>query len=299
MSTISENQNAAAAKQHKKKSQWADTWRRLKQSKPAVMGLVVFILLCLMALTAPLFLNYEQDVIRINVQNRLQPPSAEHWMGTDDVGRDVFARVVWGSRASLSIALRIVVFSLIIGGGIGATAGYFGGVYDNVVMRIMDIFQAIPGILLAITIVAALGPSTNNLILALTVSSCPVFARVVRGPVLTIREVEYIEAAKAIGAKSHTIITSHILPNCMAPIMVQFTLSVAGMILGIAGMSFLGLGIQPPEPEWGGMLAASRQFIRDHAFLAFFPGLAIMLTVLSINLLGDGLRDALDPRLKT
>jgi len=288
-----------AAKQYKKTSQWFDVWRRLKQSKTAVIGLVIFVLLCLMALTAPLFLDYQEDVIRINVQNRLQPPSAEHWMGTDDVGRDAFARVVWGSRASLAIAFSIVAFSLLVGGTIGSTAGYFGGVYDNVVMRIMDIFQAIPGILLAITIVAALGPSTVNLVIALVVSSCPVFARVVRGPVLTIREVEYVEAAKAIGAKSHTIITSHVLPNCLAPIIVQATLSVAGMILSVAALSFLGLGIQPPAPEWGAMLSGARQFIRDHSYLAFFPGLAIMLTILSLNLLGDGLRDALDPRLKT
>ena len=284
---------------YKKTSQLADIWRRLKQSKPAVAGLVVFILLCLMALTAPLFFNYENDVIRINVQNRLQPPSAEHIMGTDDVGRDMLARIVWGSRNSLFISFSIVSLSLLVGGSIGATAGYFGGVYDNVVMRFMDILQAIPGILLAITIVAALGPSIRNLIIAMVVSSCPVFARVVRGPVLTIREVEYIEAAKAIGAKSHTIIISHVLPNCLAPIIVQATLSVAGMILGVAALSFLGLGIQPPAPEWGGMLAGARTFIRDHSYLAFFPGLAIMITILSLNLLGDGLRDALDPRLKT
>ncbi|MCL2564681.1 MAG: ABC transporter permease [Defluviitaleaceae bacterium] len=289
----------AAPSQFKKTNQWFDVWRRLKQSKTAVIGLVIFVLLCLMALTAPIFFNYEQDVIRINVQNRLQPPSAEHWMGTDDVGRDVLARVVWGSRASLSIAFSIVAFSLFVGGTIGSTAGYFGGVYDNVVMRIMDIFQAIPGILLAITIVAALGPNTVNLVIALVVSSCPVFARVVRGPVLTIREVEYVEAAKAIGAKSGTIITSHVLPNCLAPIIVQATLSVAGMILSVAALSFLGLGIQPPAPEWGAMLSGARTFIRDHSYLAFFPGLAIMITILSLNLLGDGLRDALDPRLKT
>jgi len=288
----------ATAKQYRKTNQWADIWRRLKQSKPAVAGFVIFVLLCLMAITAPLFLNYETDVIRIDVMNRLQPPSAENIFGTDELGRDVFSRVVWGSRNSLAIAFIIVAFSLVIGCTIGSTAGYFGGVYDNVVMRIMDIFQAIPGILLAITIVAALGPNIRNLIIALVVSTCPAFARVVRGPVLTIREVEYIEAAKAIGAKSGTIITSHVLPNCLAPIIVYSTLLVANMILSVAGMSFLGLGIQPPAPEWGSMLSAGRSFIRDHSYLTFFPGLAIMITILSLNLLGDGLRDALDPRLK-
>ena len=282
----------------KKKSLWADVWRRFLKNKMAVAGLVVFILLCFTALTAPLFFDYETDVIGIDPRNRLQPPSAENWFGTDELGRDIFARVIWGARMSLSIGLTSAAISLLLGGFLGAVAGYYGRMMDNVIMRIMDIFQAIPGTLLAICIAAALGPSVINLIIAISVSFCPSFARVIRGPILVVREVEYIEAAKASGAKSSTIIFREVIPNCMAPVIVQTTLVVAIMILIISGLSFLGLGIQPPVPEWGSMLADSRRHLRDHSYMAFFPGLAIMITILSLNLLGDGLRDALDPRLK-
>jgi len=282
----------------KKRSQWADVWRRLKRNKMAMVGLVVFGLICLISITAPLFLNYETDVIGINVRNRLQHPSSENWFGTDSMGRDVFARVIWGSRLSLSIGFAAAGFSLLLGGILGALAGYYGGILDNILMRVMDIFQAIPATLLAIIIAATLGPSTPNLIIALAVSFCPSFARVMRAPILVVRETEYIEAARAIGAKPGRIILSHVIPNSLAPIIVQTTLSIAIMILIASGLSFLGFGIQPPVPEWGSMLAGARGYIRDHSYLALFPGLAIMLTILSLNLLGDGLRDALDPRLK-
>ena len=284
--------------QFKRRSQWADVWRRLKRNKTAMIGLVVFGCICLISLTAPLFLDYATDVIGINVRNRLQSPSWEHWFGTDALGRDIFARVIWGSRTSLSIGFASAGFSLLLGGFLGAMAGYYGGFLDNVLMRIMDIFQAIPATLLAIIIAATLGPSTINMIIALAVSFCPSFARVMRAPILVVREMEYVEAAKAIGAKPRTIIFSHVIPNCLAPVIVQTTLSIAIMILIASGLSFLGFGIQPPAPEWGGMLAAARGYIRDHSYMAFFPGFAIMLTILSLNLLGDGLRDALDPRLK-
>jgi peptide/nickel transport system permease protein len=284
--------------ENKKKSQWGDVWRRFKRNKLAVAGLVVFCTLCIMAITAPLLLDYATDVVGIDIRNRLQSPSRYHWFGTDDLGRDVFARVVWGSRFSLSIGLSAAAIALFVGGFFGAVAGFYGGWLDNVIMRIMDIFQAIPGTLLAIAIAAALGPSVPNLIIALAASFAPSFARVVRGPILSIRGVEYIEAAKAIGAKNRTIIVQHVLPNCMAPVIIQTTLTVAIMILITAGLSFLGLGIEAPAPEWGSMLSASRGHIRDNSYLALFPGLAIMATILSLNLLGDGLRDALDPRLK-
>ena len=283
---------------NRKKSQWYDVWRRLKKNKMAIVGLVVFLLICLAALTAPLFFDYQSDVVGIDPRNRLQSPSAENWFGTDELGRDIFARIIWGSRMSLSIGLTAAGFALLIGGFFGAIAGYYGKITDNVIMRVMDIFQAIPGTLLAICIAAALGQSVRNVIIALSISFAPSFARVVRAPILTIREVEYIEAAKAIGAKPHTIIFSHIIPNCLAPIIVHTTLAIAIMILITSGLSFLGLGIQPPVPEWGSMLASARGSIRDHSYMAIFPGLAIMITILSLNLLGDGLRDALDPRLK-
>jgi len=289
---------AATVTPNKKKSQWVDVWRRLSRNKTAVMGLFVFLILVILALASPLMFDYSKQVIKLNVQEKLQGPSAAHPFGTDEMGRDLMARVVWGSRMSLALGFVTIFFALIVGGILGAVAGYFGGMLDNVIMRIMDIFLAIPGMLFAICIVAALGPSTLNLVIAMAISSVPTFARVVRGPVLTVREVEYIEAAKAIGANSSTIIFSHVLPNCMAPIIVQTTLNVAGTILSIAGLSFLGLGVQPPTPEWGSMLSSARTYIRDYSYMAFFPGMAIMITILSLNLFGDGLRDALDPRLK-
>ena len=282
----------------KKRSQWVDVWRRLKRNKMAMIGLLVFGFILLVTLAAPLFLDYDTDVIGIDPRNRLQPPSAENWFGTDELGRDIFARVVWGSRLSLTIGFGSAALSLLIGAFIGAIAGYNGGIIDNVTMRFMDIFQALPATLLAIIIAATLGPSTINMIIALAVSFCPSFARVMRAPILVVRETEYVEAARAIGAKPRTIIFDHVIPNCLAPVIVQTTLSVAIMILIASGLSFLGFGLQPPIPEWGAMLASARGHIRDHSYYALFPGLAIMLTILSLNLLGDGLRDALDPRLK-
>lgn len=281
-----------------KKGQLHEVWRRFKRNKMAIFGLMIFILLCILALTAPLFFDYQTDVIGVNVQQRLQSPSSLYWFGTDDMGRNIFARVIWGSRLSLFIGLTSATFALIVGGFLGTIAGYFGGRLENIIMRTMDIFQAIPATLLAISIAAALGPSTINVIIAISISFCPSFARVARAPILIVRQAEYIEAAKSIGAKARTIILNEVIPNCLAPIIVQTTLSVAIMILITSGLSFLGLGVQPPEPEWGSMLAASRSHIRDYSYIAMFPGLAIMITILSLNLLGDGLRDALDPRLK-
>lgn len=285
-------------KKYKKKSQLAEIWHRLKKNKTAILGLIVFTLLILMALLAPVLYDYDTQVIKQNIPERLMAPNASHPFGTDEMGRDILARVVYGSRMSLFIGFAAVTVSLFIGGFLGAISGYYGGRLDNLIMRFMDILLAIPGTLLAITIVAALGPSIYNLIIALSVSYIPNFARVVRGPVLTVRDVEFVEAAKAIGAKTRTIIFSHVLPNSMAPVIVQTTLNVASVILTIAGLSFLGLGIQPPMPEWGAMLSSGRTYIRDQSYMTLFPGLAIMLTILSLNLLGDGLRDALDPRLK-
>lgn len=285
-------------KNQKKNGQMADVWRRLKRNKTAMLGLVIVVLLILMMIFAGVLFNYDTVVIKQDITQRLQSPSAAHPFGTDEMGRDIMARIFHGSRASLLISFISVVFSLTAGGFLGAVAGFFGGKTDTIIMRIMDIFLAIPGTLLAITIVAALGPSTVNLVIALTISYIPGFARITRGAVLTVKDVEYIEAARAIGAKNGTIIMSHILPNCFGPIMVQTTLNVASVILTTAGLSFLGLGIQAPRPEWGAMLSGGRTYIRDYSYITMFPGFSIMITILSLNLLGDGLRDALDPRLK-
>lgn len=283
---------------NKKRSQWVEVWRRLKKNKMALLGLGILVILVLAAIFADQIANYNTVVIKQNLADRLQPPSAKHWLGTDEFGRDIFARIVHGARVSLIVGIVAVSISIIGGGILGAIAGYYGGKLDNVIMRLMDIFLAVPSILLAIAIVSALGPSLLNLMIAVSISSIPRYARIVRASVLSIRDQEFIEAAKAIGASNTRIIFRHIIPNSLAPVIVQGTLGVAGAILSTAGLSFIGLGIQPPAPEWGSMLSGGRQYLRYAWWVTTFPGVAIMITILSLNLLGDGLRDALDPRLK-
>ena len=283
--------NVNAPADIKKKSQFVEVWKRLCRNKTAVLGLVIVALLTLMAILSPILIDYETQVIKTNYSEALQAPSADHWFGTDEMGRDILLRVMYGSTVSLSIGVVTVAVSLTVGLILGAAAGYFGGKTDMIIMRIMDIFLAIPGTLLAICIVASLGNSIPNLVIAQAVSSIPTFSRVVRGAVITARDADYVEAARAIGAKDATIIS-------LAPIIVQTTLQVASVILSIAGLSFIGLGIPAPRPEWGAMLSGARAYIRDYSYMCLFPGLAIMTTILSLNLLGDGLRDALDPRLR-
>ena len=282
----------------KKQSQIAEVWKRLCRNKTALLGLVIVVLLALMALLSPVVFNYDTQVIKANYSNTLQWPSAAHPFGTDEMGRDILIRTMYASTTSLSIGVVTVVVALAVALVLGSAAGYFGGKVDMIIMRIMDVFLAIPGTLLAICIVASLGNSITNLIIAQAVSSIPSLSRVVRGAVMTVRDAEYVEAARAIGAKDATIIFRDVLPNSLAPIIVQTTLQVASVILSIAGLSFIGLGIPAPMPEWGAMLSASRAYIRDYSYMCLFPGLAIMVTILSLNLLGDGLRDALDPRLR-
>lgn len=283
---------------YKKQSQIKEIWFRLRKNKAAVLGLVIISIIILLSIIAPLIYDYDNDIINQNISQRLQSPSLKHPFGTDESGRDIFARVIYGSRVSIYIGFASVIISLIAGGILGSISGFYGGHVDNIIMRLMDIFLAIPGTLFAITIVAALGASTLNLMIALAISSVPRFARIVRSSVMTVRDVEFVEAARAIGANNFRIITQHVIPNSLAPIIVETTLSVASIILTIAGLSFLGLGVSAPQPEWGAMLASARNYIRDHSYMTLFPGLAIMITILSLNLLGDGLRDALDPRLK-
>jgi peptide/nickel transport system permease protein len=283
---------------YKKQSQLKETWLRLKKNKTSVLGLIIILIIISLAITSGFIYDYDEDVINQNISERLQSPSSEHPFGTDELGRDILARVIYGSRISLSIGFATVLISLISGGILGAISGFYGGRIDNIIMRVMDIFLAIPGTLFAITIVAALGTSTINLMIALSISGVPGFARIVRSSVMTVRDVEFIEAARAIGANDFRIITQHVIPNSLAPVIVQTTLQVATIILTIAGLSFLGLGVSAPEPEWGAMLSSARAYMREYSYMTLFPGLAIMITILSLNLLGDGLRDALDPRLK-
>lgn len=287
-----------SAEKNKKRSMAAEIWQRLLRNKMAMLGLFILVVLALAAIFADVIADYDTMVVAQNISERLQGPSAAHWFGTDEFGRDIFARIIHGSRVSLTVGLISVSVSLIIGGSLGAFAGFYGGRIDNVIMRIMDIFLAVPSILLAITIVAALGTNLVNVMLAIGVSGIPTFARIVRAAVMGVKDQEFVESARAIGAGSVTIIFREILPNCMAPIIVQSTLSVASAILSTASLSFIGLGVQPPDPEWGAMLSSGRNFLRDAVHITLFPGLAIIITILALNLLGDGLRDALDPRLK-
>jgi peptide/nickel transport system permease protein len=269
---------------------------RLRRNYLAVLGFVVLFVLIGSAIFAERISPFgyaDQDYMMIR-----QPPSAQHLLGTDQFGRDVLSRLIYGSRISLQVGLIAVSISLIVGGAIGAIGGYFGGRTDSVLMRIMDVQLAIPTILLAIVISSALGPGLVNLMVAVGITSIPRFARLMRASVLSIKGMEFIEAARAMGASHMRIILLYILPNCAAPLIVQSTLSVANAILFAATLSFLGLGIQPPFPEWGGMLSDARPYIRDSAYLSIFPGLAIMITIVALNCIGDGLRDALDPKQK-
>lgn len=285
-------------KKAKKRSMAMEVCQRLARNKMAMLGLAILVVLVLCAVFADVIADYETKVVAQNIANRLKGPSAEHWFGTDEFGRDIFARIIHGSRVSLVVGLISVSVSLILGGILGAFAGFYGGRIDNVIMRVMDIFLAVPSILLAMTIVAALGSSLVNVMLAIGVSGIPTYARIVRAAVMSVKDQEFVEASRAIGATNITTIFREIIPNCLAPIIVQATLSVAGAILSTASLSFIGLGVQPPDPEWGAMLSGGRNFLRDAVHLTLFPGLAIVITILALNLLGDGLRDALDPRLK-
>jgi peptide/nickel transport system permease protein len=281
----------------KKKSTFKDIIRRLFKSRSAIFGLIVIVTLLLFAIFAEHIAPYGYDDQLLS--RRFIPPCKEHIFGTDDYGRDIFSRIVYGSRTSLLIALMSVTFSSFIGVIIGCIAGFYGGRIDNILMRFIDILLAIPSILLAISISSALDPGVVNLMVAVGVGAMPGYARIVRASVMSERDQEYIEAARSIGAKDFRIILKHILPNVTAPIIVQATMSISIAILTAASLSFLGLGIAPPTPEWGSMLSAGRSYIRDAWYVVTFPGIAIMAAVFGFNLLGDGLRDALDPRLKS
>ncbi len=285
-------------KEEKKTSQLKEIWFRLKKNKLAVMGLIILLILILIAIFADLIVDYDNVVVKTNMPERLQPPSGKHWFGTDEFGRDILARIIHGSRVSLSIGVIVVAISVFFGCLLGGIAGYYGGMIDNVIMRIADIFLAIPAILLTITIVAALGIGMTNLLIALVIANIPGYTRLVRAVVLSVKDVEYVEAARAIGLRDGRIIFKHVIANCMAPILVNATMSIAGTILSAAGLSFIGLGIQPPNPEWGAMLSGGRQFLRVAPHMVIFPGIFIIIAVLMINFVGDGLRDALDPKLK-
>lgn len=279
------------------REQFAEFWRRFRKNKSAVAGLLILVLLVGMALFADLIVPYARCVEQVGA-DRLQGPSAAHFFGTDEFGRDLFARVVHGSRYSLFIGVATSLMALAAGAVLGASAGYFGGMVDNVLCRIVDVFMCVPPILLSLAVVAALGTSVRNLIVAITISCIPGNVRLIRSVVLTVAEQDYVEVARSYGASNARIIFRYVLSNAMGPIIVNTTMAISDMILSAAGLSFIGMGIQPPSPEWGALLSAAQTYIFTSPYLLVFPGLFIILSSLSFNLVGDGLTDALDPKLK-
>ena len=269
---------------------------RLKKNKGAMIGLIVFVVEILIAILAPVIAPYAPT--EMDYQHLFSSPSMQHWFGTDDMGRDIFSRILVGARFSLTIGVTAVFVSAFFGITLGSIAGYFGGWIDNIMMRLLDVIQAIPGMLLTIAIAAVLGAGFFNTILALSIGSIAGGARLMRASILEIRNMEYMESAEAINCSKFRIILKHTIPNAFSPQIVAMTMGIASTIVSAAGLSFVGLGVQPPNPEWGAMLSGGRGYIMQYPHLVIFPGLAIMITVLALNLLGDGLRDAMDPRLK-
>lgn len=291
------NMAANERTQYKRKSKLKSIWIRFKKNRLALVGFIMLIALILVAIFANVIVDYESAITQV-MSERQQTPNAQHIFGTDCYGRDMFARIVFGARTSLFVGLLTILIALTFGSIIGAVAGYYGGRVDNIIMRIVDVLMAIPSMLLAISVVAALGTGLVNIVIAMSVSQIPRFARIVRSSILSIKGQEFIEAAKACGTSDARIIFKHIIPNAIGPIIVQATLAMGTMILTVSSLSFVGLGIQPPTPEWGSMLAEGKEQMRYFPHLVTIPGFAIIVAVLSLNLMGDGLRDALDPRLK-
>lgn len=275
---------------------WMDVGRRLLRNRGALIGLSILVTLALLGIFAPVVAPHKPNIMV--ARDALHPPSRDYWFGTDQFGRDNFSRILYGARLSFQVGFIAVGIAFVWGVSLGLISGYYGRWVDAVIGMLIDIMLAFPGILLALAIVSILGPSLLNLMIAVGISAVPAYTRLVRGGVLSAKQLPYIEAARVIGARDHTIMLRHIFPNVLAPAVVLATLGIGGAILTGAALSFLGLGAKPPTPEWGAMLSAGRNYLQIAWWITFFPGLAIMITVLSINLLGDGLRDALDPRLR-
>ncbi len=280
-----------------KESHAKEIWRRLRKNKTAMAGMLILGIFVLVALFADVIAPYETAVAQ-DSSMRLQPPSAEHFFGTDRLGRDVFARVVQGARVSLSIGLFTSLGSLIIAVIFGSLAGYYGGKTETLILRIVDVFMCIPSILLSLAVVAALGPNMINLLIAMMISAVPGKIRLIHSVILSVGDQEYVDAARVYGCSDARIIFKYILPNALGVIIVDTTMGIAGTILGAASLSFIGMGIQPPAPEWGSMLSEASEFLRRAPYLLVFPGVSILLSAMSCNLLGDGIRDAFDPKLK-
>ena len=283
---------------YKKPGQAKEIWRRYKKSKGAIIGLILLVAILAVIIIGPIFIPYEA-AIKQDFDNMLRKPSSEHLFGCDGFGRDILARVIYGGRTSLLIAILATISSCIFGSALGAIAGYVGGKVDNVIMRALDIFMSVPDILFTMAVVYALGANFVNLLVALTLAYFTNYVRLVRAQVLTLSDADYVEAAKAGGANAARIVLTHIIPNAVGVIIVNTTLNVAKIILYESTLSFLGLGMAPPAPEWGQMLSDAAEYLRNAPHLMIFPAAAIVITACSVNLVGDGLRDALDPHLKT
>jgi len=298
MSKKKKNQAQSTGRKNISKGQ--DITRRFFRNRNSIIGLIITVIFVFVALAAPILVDYDAEVIHQDIPNRLLHPGEdpEHPLGTDELGRDVMARLIYAAKMSLAIGAMSVVIAIAIGVVIGSVAGYFGGRIDTVLMRLMEVLDGVPSFLMALTICAALGASVYTLMIAIAVGSIAAQARIVRSAVLTVKNNEYVEAAKAMGANDLQIIFYHIVPNCVGTIIVQFSVKIAGGVLSASSLSFLGLGVQPPDPEWGAMLSGGRTYMLDNPTLTLFPGLCIMVVILAFNMLGDGLRDALDPRLK-
>ena len=279
----------------KSRSRFATIFGQLRKNKLAMAGLVIIILLIILAIIAPYVMPYAYDAQ--DYDNVLVLHSKEHLLGTDSLGRDVLSRLIYGTRVSLSLGILIVVIGAVIGIFLGGIAGFYGGRTDNYIMRFLDIYQSIPSILLAIALATVMGPGLKSTVIALGVASFPKYARLIRASILQVRELEYVEAARAIGGGNIRILVTHIIPNAFSPMIVFITMYLGSSILVAATLSFIGLGAQPPTPEWGAMLSSGRSLMRDYPTLVLYPGIMIMITVLAFNVFGDGLRDALDPRL--
>ncbi|MBE5784269.1 MAG: ABC transporter permease [Clostridiales bacterium] len=282
----------------KKESQIKGIWHRFKKNKSALVAFYLLIFVALVAIFASVIVDPELVTKQV-IRERLQSPSLQHLFGTDGYGRDMFARIVHAAKYSLSIGIISACFSLIAGALIGACASLYGGFVDNVLMRAIDVLASIPGTLLALVIVASLGANMINLLVAISISGIPVFARLARSSMLGVIDSDYVVAARIYGTSDMRLMVKHILPNALGPLIVQTTMTVSGNILTAASLSFIGLGIQPPEPEWGSLLNAGKEFMQEHIYLLVIPGVALLVTALAVNLVGDGLRDALDPRLKS
>ena len=290
------NQIAPNELHRKKQSNFSVILHRLTKNRSAMLGLGIFAVLVLLAVFAPVIAPYQYD--KIDVMHKFETPSSAHWFGTDELGRDILSRMLIGGRYSISIGILVTLLAMFAGSVLGALSGFFGGWVDTVIMRFLDIIQAVPNMLLTIAMVAVLGNGFGVTIVALSISRIPSFCRMLRAQFMSVSGQEYVEAANSMSVSKFRIITRHVLPNAFSPLIVQATMGIASAILVASSLSFIGLGIQPPTPEWGAMLSTARNYIMDYPHMVLVPGITIMITVLGLNMFGDGLRDAMDPKLK-